>query len=104
LTTQLVKVMKVQRRENTLKSKILQKYKTIFVWSSDGWTYDTHQKTRRKFFNSNKDIIIEEEKLDSIVISGNEYMEEVEIILFSEKPRIWREKGDNFEETFEETI
>lgn len=104
MTKQPVKVMKVQRKENTLKSKVLKKYKTFFVWSSDGWTYDTHQKTRRKYFNSNKDIIIQEEKLDSIVISGNEYIEEIEIILFSEKPRIWTEKGDSFEETFEETI
>lgn len=94
--------MKVQRKEKSLNSKPLKTYKTFFIWSSDGWTYDTHQKIRRKYFNSNKDIIIQEEKLDFLTISGNEYIEELEIILFSENPKVWTEKGDKYEETYME--
>jgi hypothetical protein len=94
--------MKVQRKEKSLNSKPLKTYKTFFVWSSDGWTYDTHQKIRRKYFYLNNEFIIHEEQLDSLSISGNEYMEELEIILFSENPKVWTERGDMFEETYME--
>jgi len=79
------------------------KYNTTYLWSSDGWTYDSEKKIRRKYEELGNSIFeMTEEPYTKAVFSGVEYVEIIEVILISESPRIWIERGIDVLDRFEE--
>jgi hypothetical protein len=81
--------------------KAIRTYKTFYIWSSDGWTYNTVTKVRMKYVITNSgNFHIIFENWDTI--HDQEFREEIEISILSEKPLIWIEKGVDFEEMYTE--
>ena len=79
------------------------KYTTTYLWSSDGWVYDTVKMIRRKYEVVAEGIFqMTEQPVIKTVFSGVEYSEKLEIILISENPKIWIENGEDTSDMFEE--
>ena len=82
-----------------LATPIQEKHVTL-VWGSDGWRY-IPELNIRDMFTSNKTYIFQPWE-------GNlplpEYVEKATWFLYSEKPRVWREKGEDFDELYEEKL
>lgn len=93
--------MKIVRRDPKSYTSELSSYNTQFVWALDGWTYDIAKKSRKKFFIQNEQLILIQEKLINFVIPSVEYIENVEVILISKVPYVWKEVGKDFEEVYE---
>jgi len=76
-----------------------------YYWCSDGWVYIPEINTRRKYLATSIpdqfDII--EEKWEGL-IPVSEYSELLEVSLYSEYPRIWKEESEDFCELYVETI
>jgi len=68
------------------------------VWAQDGWCYIPQLLKREKFTEEE----FFEESWDG-VIPIPVYSETLIRTIYSMSPRIWREKGEEFDEIFEET-
>jgi hypothetical protein len=67
------------------------------LWCSDGWVYDTVNKTRRQFFSTEQpDVFRMVEETGIFVISDIQYQEEIGIKVISSNPRKWQEGTDMF--------
>jgi len=97
----LVQVLKREHCDFDL-SKPLRNYKTIQLWSSDGWMYDLTSKIRRQFLTTSNSGFLEmkQEKVVCPVLSDVEYDEQVEVSILSETPLVWMEKNNNFCEIY----
>lgn len=69
------------------------------IWAQDGWCYIPQLLKREKFTETE----FFEEDWDG-VIPLPVYSETLIRMVYSHAPRIWREKGQEFDEIFEETI
>ena len=79
------------------------KYKTCYIWASDGWTYDSARMVRRKYLDMGNNIFeMIEEKYTKAVFSGVEYVEDIDITVVSDSPRVWIEMGTDISDMFEE--
>jgi len=79
------------------------RYKTTYMWSSDGWTYDSAKMVRRKYLDMGNGIFeMTEENYTKSVFSGVEYVENIDVTVISESPRIWIERGTDISDMFEE--
>jgi hypothetical protein len=80
------------------------KHKTTYLWCSDGWTYDTTGKVRRKYEVVGDNLFnMIEEPYNRGVYSGVQYVERIEVILISESPKVWIEMGTDILDMFQET-
>lgn len=93
--------MLVKRLEQHSFSNFITSYETVYYWCSDGWCYDGAAKIRRKYMTDDSIFKVIEEPYKG-PYSDVQMVENVLYILVSEKPKIWIEKGDLFEECFEE--
>lgn len=77
-------------------------YKTIFLWSSDGWVYDVTAKMRRQYLTTDGADILEmkQEKLKCLYLTDIEYSEEIDVEILSETPLVWKETSDSFCEVY----
>lgn len=94
--------MLVSRETKPSTYKCLKTYKTVYVWSDDGWVYDTATKMRMKYFITDLGFFIKKESWSTIPSSM--YTEELEISIISEKPLSWIETGEEFEEMYTERM
>jgi len=95
--------MQVRKREPPSSFNTLKTYETTLLWCSDGWVYDTAQQKRRQFLVAGNDVFtMKEETTLRTAYSDVQYLETVIISLLSETPRVWIEKGDEFEQCYEE--
>lgn len=67
------------------------------IWASDGWCYIPQIIKREKFTETK----FMEENWNG-VIPIPVYSETLTRMVYSESPRVWREKGQGFDEVFEE--
>lgn len=95
--------MQVRRRELPLSYKEISSYTTTLLWCSDGWVYDTAQQQRRQFLVAGNNIFtMKEESTTRTAYSDVQYLENITVSLLSASPRVWTEKGDDFEQCYEE--
>lgn len=74
-----------------------------YLWCNDGWCYIPEMKLRKKYFMAcNLQLNIVEESWDGI-IQVPEYSEQVEISVYSQSPRIWKETIENLSELYVES-
>jgi hypothetical protein len=64
--------------------------------------FDTTKQIRRKYSFSDGIILIEEEATERAVYSDVQQIEKIHIFILNMSPKIWIEKGDTFEEMYEE--
>jgi hypothetical protein len=77
--------------------KPIQTKELTYLWCNDGWCYIPEIKARRKYFTieDNLHIQIIEEKWSEL-IPVCEYLEKVEVSIYSHSPQIWKEQIENF--------
>jgi hypothetical protein len=67
----------------------------MLLWCSDGWVYDTKNRTRKKFFLTDDGLFhMEEEPYARDSYSDVQHTENVKIFVLSESPKIWIEQND----------
>lgn len=74
-----------------------------YYWCSDGWCYIPEISTRRKYLLVDSDFELIEENWQGL-IPVSEYSELVEVSVYSDYPRIWKESSSDFSELYVETI
>lgn len=74
----------------------------MYFWSSDGWCYIPDLSVRRKYIVEGLYFNLIEEKWQGL-IPVSEYSELVEVSVYSEFPRIWKEESEDFSELYVET-
>lgn len=76
----------------------------MYYWCSDGWCYIPDLNIRRKYMVLDKDCFFDiiEEKWEGLM-PVSEYSELVELSIYSEYPRIWKESSEDFSELYVET-
>jgi len=95
--------MQVKRHAPPSFYSSIKTYDTLLLVCSDGWTYDTIGQSRRQFLvDGEGNLSIKEEPSLRRTYSDILYSETVNIIIISEKPRIWIERGETFVECYEE--
>lgn len=77
--------------------KLLKTTTVTRIWANDGWCYIPELKTREKFTETS----FFSEKWEGIIPIPL-YSEVVIRETYSQKPLIWRERGKEFDEIFEE--
>jgi len=82
--------------------KPIDEYSTVFIWCSDGWTYDTTKQVRRRYSSGFDVIQIEEEETERKTYSDIQQIEKIHVFILKMFPKTWIEKGDTFEDMFEE--
>jgi len=74
------------------------------IWADDGWCYVPELKIRRKFrMMYESDVFDMQEETWAGVIPLSEYSESVSWTLYSQSPRVWKERGQGFCELYVET-
>ena len=93
--------MKLVRREELPSSyKPLKSFFTTYVWAIDGWTYNTIEKKRMRYFKNMDNILMEEQALNTFSIPQCLHKEELQIHILSYKPFMWIEEGVDFKELY----
>ena len=88
--------MIIQLSELPSDYKVLTSYKTIYLWSSDGWIYNTAKKQKYQYvFISPTKFIRVEEAYEQTSYSDVQYSEELEISILENG---FIEKGELFTE------
>ena len=96
--------MLVQKLEIRSPYKFLSTYSTIYIWCSDGWMYNTKTRIRRKITLQDTMLNMISEPYKSTSYSDVQYTETVDVFILSEKPLKWVEKGETYEDMFEEIL
>jgi hypothetical protein len=92
--------MLVRKQELPLSCRPVDSYNTTLYWCSDGWVYDTFTKTRRRYQTDGDIFNIEEEPTTRVSFSDVQQSEMVFVTVYQESPRIWREEGDGWFDSF----
>jgi hypothetical protein len=82
--------------------KPIEQYSTVYIWCSDGWAYDTTNQIRKRYSSGNGFIRIEEEPTERKTYSDIQQIEKVHVFILKMSPKTWIERGDTFEEMFEQ--
>lgn len=87
--------MLVKKQEPPSTYEFIDAYHTMLLWCSDGWVYDTKNRTRKKFFLTDDGLFhMEEEPYARDSYSDVQHTENVKIFVLSESPKIWIEQND----------
>ena len=92
--------MLVRKQEQPSFFRAINEYKTVLYWCSDGWVYDIVKKTRRRYHTDGDLFNIEEEPTTIMSFSDVEQSETIVITVYRESPRIWKEEGDGWSDSF----
>jgi len=94
--------MLIKRTAKPLSYSSIRSYKTVYLWCSDGWMYDTVGMKKYKYIPMGEFLSVIREPFTRQSFSDVQYSEEIEVTILSEKPLIWVETGVNVGEMFEE--
>jgi len=75
--------------------KPIESKEVTLIWANDGWCYIPELRIRQKFtekYYYNEDW--------SGVIALPEYIENITWVLYSKEPRVWQEKGAQYNEIY----